>query len=271
MFLKDKWINVPSKGQFPVLYLPVWACFCCAACLTSLFIYLVNDSHIFLHYSFILLYLLSLTCPSWTPSLFPLPPFSSPPFCVRINDMKSQRLRLLLYPPCTRSPHLHTHTTLTQIMSIHARSQSSSSALADRSPHKRRVAKRHLSTKVVLVPLKQQKKKKPEDIKVALKWRDVVRLSLVQWVELCEQTLRGKEKKQAKDWETVNACFNSSRPYLALFPADRSSEREERCRGESAFPLGTVPINWRLLYAVEFQLGINTCALMGKFIIFTFL
>lgn len=199
--------------------------FCCTGCLTSLFIYLVNDSHIFLHYSFILLYLLSLTCPSLTPSLFPSPSFSSPLFCVWINDTKSQRLRLSLYPPYTRSPHLHTHTTLTQIMSIHAQSQSSSSAMADHSPHIRRAAKCHLNTKVAFVPFEATK---PEDTKVALKWRDIVWLSLVQWVEPCEQTLRGKEKKQAKDWETVNACFNSSRPYLALFPTDWSSERERR-------------------------------------------
>lgn len=145
--------------------------FCCTGCLTSLFIYLVNDSHIFLHYSFILLYLLSLTCPSLTPSLFPSPSFSSPLFCVWINDMKSQRLRLSLYPPYTRSPHLHTHTTLTQIMSIHAQSQSASSAMPDHSPHIRRAAKCHLNTKVAFVPFEATK---PEDTKVALKWRDIV-------------------------------------------------------------------------------------------------
>lgn len=36
-------------------------------------------------------------------------------------------------------------------------------------------------------------------------------------------------------------------------------------------PLGTVAVNWLCFLCGEFQLGINMCALMGKFIIFTFL
>ena len=123
MFLKDKRINGPSKGQSSVP-LPVCVClsFCCSACPTSLFIHLDNDGHLCLHFSFIRLYLHSLILHP-----FPSPSFSSPLLCVWINDTQNHKgLGALAISSAHHSPRLHTHTALTQIMSIHAKPPSSS-------------------------------------------------------------------------------------------------------------------------------------------------
>lgn len=87
--------------------------------------------------------------------------------------------------------------------------------------------------------------------------QDLVKLneSLALWVKLCEQSLRGKEGKQAKDRETVNVWFSSSCPHIALFPTDRGGERGvdgRACLHRVRLPLiGCVPL------AVEFQFGIR--------------
>lgn len=70
----------------------------------------------------------------------------------------------------------------------------------------------------------------------------MAKLSLVQWVELCEQTLGEKKKSRPR---AEKLLMHVSAPNIALFPTERETVREGRGAEErSMWPLGVVSFNW---------------------------